>query len=343
MNEWLAKNLVCPRDHEALTLSGDFVACSRHRYPIVEGIPVMLLEEQEQTIGVANSALEASKNGKHGYEKPRYYIETLGISEAEKAALLEDAKNPIGVDPVVKFLVGATCGGLYDSLTGKIQTYPIPELRLPKADGQFFLDIGCNWGRWCVAAGRNGYSPVGIDPSLEAVLAARRVSAELGNDAIFVVADARYLPFAKQSFDVVFSYSVLQHFSQQNVRQTLREIARVLKAGGTSLVQMANLFGIRSQFHVARRRWRPASNFEVRYWRPADIQQTFTQLIGSSELSVDGYFGLGVQASDVNLLPRKYQLVVKASESLRKLSLSLPWLGQFADSLYVRSVASSRP
>jgi SAM-dependent methyltransferase len=339
MNEWLAQNLVCPRDHEALTLSGDFLHCSQHRYPVVEGIPVMLLEEQEQTLGVARFSLEASKNGRHGSAKPKYYIETLGISDEEKAALLEDAKNPAGVDPVVKFLVGATCGLLYDSLTGNIQTYPIPELRLPKADGQMFLDIGCNWGRWCVAAARRGYSPVGIDPSLEAVLAARRVSAELGNEAMFVVADARYLPFAKQSFDVVFSYSVLQHFSQPNVRKTLAEIARVLKSGGTSLIQMANLFGLRSQYHVAKRRWRPASNFEVRYWRPSEMQQTFAQLIGDSELSVDGYFGLGVQASDVGLLPRKYQLVVKASESLRKLSLSLPWLSRFADSLYVRSVS----
>jgi SAM-dependent methyltransferase len=232
---------------------------------------------------------------------------------------------------------------LYRSLIGKIQSYPIPELRLPRGDGQFFLDLGCNWGRWCIAAGQIGYTPVGIDPSLEAVRAARRLSNELGLDAIFVVADARYLPFAKESFDVVFSYSVLQHFNHENVRKTLGEVARVLRIGGTSLIQMANLFGIRSQCHVAKRRWRTASNFEVRYWRPTELRKTFGQLIGPSELSVDGYFGLGIQPSDLRLLPRRYQLVVRASESLRRLSSRAPWIGRFADSLYVKSICERLP
>jgi SAM-dependent methyltransferase/uncharacterized protein YbaR (Trm112 family) len=340
MNDWLLKHLVCPRDHEGLELAGDFLECTKHRYPIVQGIPVMLLDEPAQTLPVARASIEAAENAKHSTDPPKYYVETLGISDEEKAALLEDSRNPSGVDPVVKYLVGATCGRLYSPLIGTIQSYPIPELRLPKGNGQLFLDIGCNWGRWCIAAGRIGYAAVGIDPSLEAVLAARRVSAELGIDATFVVADARYLPFVKDSFDVVFSYSVLQHFSHENVRKTLGEIARVLKTGGTSLIQMANLFGIRSQYYVARRRWKAARNFEVRYWRPTAMQQTFKQFIGRSELSVDGYFGLGIQASDVSLLPRRFQLVVRASEVLRRLSKRTPWLGRFADSLYVKSVCS---
>ena len=37
------------------------------------------------------------------------------------------------------------------------------------------LDIGCSWGRWSLAAARKGYSVVGIDPSLGAVMAARRI------------------------------------------------------------------------------------------------------------------------------------------------------------------------
>jgi len=338
MNEWLAKNLVCPRDHEALELSGDFLRCAQHQYPIVEGVPVMLLDDQEQTIGIARASIEAANNGRAHADQPKYYLETLGISGEERAALLEDSRNPTSVDPVVRFLIGATCGRLYDPLIGKIQSYPIPELRLPHGNGKLFLDIGCNWGRWSIAARRRGYVVVGIDPSLGAVLAARRVSAELKNDATFVVADARYLPFAKQSFDVVFSYSVIQHFSHDNVQKTLGEIARVLKTGGTSLIQMANLLGIRSQYQVANRRWRPASNFEVRYWRPTELLQTFEKFIGHSELSVDGYFGLGIQASDLSLLPRKYQLVVRASEFLRRLSRQAPWVGRFADSLYVKSV-----
>ena len=59
---------------------------------------------------------------------------------------------------------------------------------------------------------------MGIDPSLDAVLAARRVSRQLGVEASFVVGDARFLPFANDSFDTVFCYSVLQHFSKENAK-----------------------------------------------------------------------------------------------------------------------------
>jgi SAM-dependent methyltransferase len=312
--------------------------CLRHhKYPIVNGIPVMLLDDEEQTLGVAGASIKAAKAG--GYTSDQtYFVETLGINEDEKAALLVDARNQTDIDPVVKFLVGATCGRLYSPLIGNLNAYPIPELRLPRASGQLFLDIGCNWGRWCVAAAQKGYKAVGIDPSLGAVLAARRVSKQLGIEAKFVVADARHLPFPERFFDIVFSYSVLQHFSRENVRHTLQETSRVLKAGGRSLIQMANSFGLRSQLHLAKRHWRKPHGFEVRYWSASELLGTFSQLIGPSTLSVDGYFGLGIQPSDRHLLPRKYQLIVGSSERLRAWSLGAPWIVRFADSLYVSSV-----
>ena len=40
--------------------------------------------------------------------------------------------------------------------------------------GSRLLDLGSSWGRWSIAAARKGYSVVGLDPSLGAVLAARR-------------------------------------------------------------------------------------------------------------------------------------------------------------------------
>ena len=86
------------------------------------------------------------------------------------------------------------------------------------ANGELLLDIGCNWGRWTIAAAQRGYRPIGIDPSFEAIVAARRIARQLGvDDARYVVADARKLPFADGTFDVVFSYGVLQHFSKSDV------------------------------------------------------------------------------------------------------------------------------
>lgn len=338
MDEWLAQNLVCPRDREPLTQLGSSLRCSQHEYPIVQGIPVMLLDDEEQTLGVAAASIKAARENGQRPAEQNYFVDTLGISEDEKAEL---CRNPTaaGIDPVVKFLVGATCGRLYRPLIGNLTAYPIPELRLPEGRGRLFLDIGCNWGRWCVAAARSGYQAIGIDPSLGAVLAARRVSEQLGIQAKFVVADARHLPFPERLFDVVFSYSVLQHFSRENVHYTLQEIAHVLKAGGTSFIQMANSFGLLSQLHQAKRRWRSANDFEVRYWSSAELRKMFGQLIGPSTLSVDCYFGLGIQTGDREMLPRRYRLVVAVSDRLRALSLRAPGIRRFADSLYVSSTS----
>jgi len=75
-------------------------------------------------------------------------------------------------------IIGATSGSSYKHLIGnpKLSEYPIPEISLPSASGALLLDLGCNWGRWSISAARNGYSVVGLDPSLGAVLAARRIA-----------------------------------------------------------------------------------------------------------------------------------------------------------------------
>ena len=52
------------------------------------------------------------------------------------------------------------------------------------------------------------------------------------SEARYVVADARRLPFADDTFDVVFSYGVLQHFSKSDVATSVDEIARVVKRSG---------------------------------------------------------------------------------------------------------------
>jgi ubiquinone/menaquinone biosynthesis C-methylase UbiE len=61
----------------------------------------------------------------------------------------------------------------------------------------------------------------------------------MGLDILYVVGDARYLPFRDTIFDQVFSYSVLQHLAKSDVERVLDDVARVLKTGESSLIQMA--------------------------------------------------------------------------------------------------------
>src|SRR5262249_45598378 len=155
-----------------------------------------------------------------------------------------------------------------------------PEIRLPPAAGETLLDVGCSWGRWTISAARKGYAAVGIDPSLSAILAARRVTRSLGLDAAYVVGDGRYLPFPPGVCSVVYSYSVLQHFSRPAALTALAQVARVLKPEGFSLVQMPNAYGVRSFYHQLRRGFREGQQFEVRYWTPSQLKRRFEQLIG---------------------------------------------------------------
>jgi SAM-dependent methyltransferase/uncharacterized protein YbaR (Trm112 family) len=315
----LLRLLVCPRDHKVLKEQDRHLLCPNgHRYPIAEGIPILLLAENAQTHIEGTRSLQVGASG-----------------EATPAPLLSP---PGEIDPFVQHIIAATNGMLYIRLVGKLTDYPIPHLRLPPGDGKRFLEIGCNWGRWCVAAARMGYRPVGIDPSLKGIRAARHVAQQLGIEAHYVVADGRNLPFASGTFDQVFSYSVLQHLSRENARLTLQEVARALHSGGGFLVQMPNCFGIRCLYHQARRGFREGRDFDVRYWTPRELVSTFRAAFGSARVVVDGFFSLNAQISDVNLLPGKYRSVVYASEALRKISGVFSPLTYVADSLYVEGV-----
>jgi hypothetical protein len=104
------------------------------------------------------------------------------------------------------------------------------------------------------------------------------------------------------------------------------------------LVQMPNLLGVLQAFNRLRQILRrDAGLFRVRYWTPRELERTFREIIGPSELVADGFFSLNPQAADVDLLPARYRAVVRLSEMLRRLSERAPLLRHLADSLYVRS------
>ena len=52
--------------------------------------------------------------------------------------------------------------------------------------------------------------------------------------------------------------------------------------------------------------------------------------------------GIGLQASDAELMPPRLRLVLGLSEALRRLAHRAPLLGCVADSVYVRSVRDER-
>lgn len=317
--DWMYDILACPADRACLSRRGDRLYCPRgHEFPIVREVPVLLLERADQTHECAERTLESIQSG---------------------SPAAPEEPNGDGVDPFVQGEILGTNGLFYAHLQGRLPRYPIPPLRLPPGDGKKLLDLGCNWGRWTFAAAKAGYMAVGIDPSLQAALAGRRVALQLGLDVGFVVGDGRTLPFADRAFDVAFSYSVLQHFAKEDARTTLAEMARVTSSGGKVLVQMPNLLGIRQFYNCTRQALRRERHrFRVRYWLPWELRRTFERLVGPARLSVDGFFSLNPQTSDLDLLTPFGARVVRVSERLRRISQRVPLLGLVADSLYIEAV-----
>lgn len=284
-------SLTCPKDRLPLT---DLKCPNGHEYLSFRGIPVLLRDDVPETI----------------------WTYTRSLKQAQ-------GEIPIYEGDYISELVHSAAGHLYKHLTGNLQKYPIPDI--PIEGSGTLLDVGCNWGRWSISAAQKGFKVVGIDSALDALWAAQKACGELGIDAEFICADARYLPFPDQSFDHAFSFSVLQHFSKSDARLAFNEMKRVAK---DSKVEVPGKYGIRAFQHQFARKFKQPEGFEVRYWTPAELRK-----IG--DVSVHCYFGTGVLKCDAHLMPWKERMIIHTSETLRKLSRIVLPLRKVADSYWV--------
>lgn len=328
MLDGLERALACPDDGAPLHLEGGKLWCRHgHGFAVAGGIPVLFPAGQPVSGFMALRALDPAERA-------------LDLAQ-------DDGKTPPAteVHPEVRDMQGATGGTMFHAARHRFATYPIPEIRLPAAVGEAkLLDLGCGWGRWSIAAARKGYRVIGVDQNFQRLVLARRACRQVGVAADFVCCDARRLPFPDGQFDTVFSYSVVQHFSKPEAYRILSESGRVLKPGGSALVQMAHRIGIRSLYHQLRLALRAPQPNDVRYWSGREMSDAFDTLIGPSRLSIDGFFGLGLQAANAASFLPHHRLIVQLSEVLRR----FPALRVMADSLYVhatkrRDIANQGP
>jgi SAM-dependent methyltransferase/uncharacterized protein YbaR (Trm112 family) len=320
LDETLLALLACPRDRQPLVEEGAELACpSGHRYVVIDGIPFLIRDDVPHPHWVGQLAVD--------------FANVRNVPEEWRAS------PPAGteVDSFVQRAVSATNGNLYRAVSGKLPRYPIPSFPRSYGGGKRLLDVGCNWGRWTLAAAEVGFEAVGVDPSPEAVFAARRVARQLGLTARFVVGDARYLPFRDEGFDVGFSYGVWQHLSAENVELSAKELRRVVKPGAEILVQMASALGVRSVMQLARRSFRPAREFEVRYWWPPRLVSSFSRCVGPTEFEAESYLSLCTQRRDLDLMTSGGAAVVRVSLGLIAMSKVVPGLRWVADSVWLSS------
>lgn len=108
--------------------------------------------------------------------------------------------------------------------------------RFADGRGKKVLEIGIGAGTDFINWVRHGAQAIGVDLTEQGVdLTRERLRLE-GLNAIVQVADAEELPFADQSFDLVYSYGVLHH--SPDTSKSIREVHRVLKPGGSARIMI---------------------------------------------------------------------------------------------------------
>ncbi len=104
-------------------------------------------------------------------------------------------------------------------------------IRPEELRGKLILDVGCGMGRFAEVATRWGARVVGIDLSLACEMAARNLQER---EFVAMQADVFHLPFAPESFDLIYSIGVLHH--TPNCEQAFKTLPQYLKPGGTIAV-----------------------------------------------------------------------------------------------------------
>ena len=102
--------------------------------------------------------------------------------------------------------------------------------------GARLLEVGCGMGTDLLQFARGGAKVTGADLTPRSVETSRRHLALYGETGDFTVSDCEQLPFADESFDVVYSNGVLHH--TPDTACAVREVHRVLRHDGQARVML---------------------------------------------------------------------------------------------------------
>ena len=100
---------------------------------------------------------------------------------------------------------------------------------LPDSENQRVLDIACGPGAFSGLFAADVY--VGVDINQRYIEYAQR-----RYRGTFHVMDARHIEFSDDSFDGVLVYGLLHHLNDDDTREVLKGVSRVLKPSGRALI-----------------------------------------------------------------------------------------------------------
>jgi 2-polyprenyl-3-methyl-5-hydroxy-6-metoxy-1,4-benzoquinol methylase len=106
------------------------------------------------------------------------------------------------------------------------------------------LDIGCGSGNFAARFIESGYTVYGIDLTADQIETAKR------NGVIALVHDLNsgHLPFDSSTFDIIFAGEIIEHLVDTST--FVREIYRVLKPGGCTILTTPNLASFENRIRL---------------------------------------------------------------------------------------------
>ena len=143
------------------------------------------------------------------------------------------------------------------------------------------LEVGAGSGRLSRLLALRGYLTYCLDHSIEALTYARTHYERAGAQGVYVLGRAKHLPFYDNSFEVVFSTGLLEHF--ENPMPIILEMVRVLKNGGLFYSDIVpRKFSLLRSLDFVRpllgREWNPLFEMKfskqdiIRFLKNADLQ-----------------------------------------------------------------------
>lgn len=157
------------------------------------------------------------------------------------------------------------------------ELYAIVQQVIPSSGS--ILDVGCGPGQWVLHYGAKGYQTFGIDNTLEVLLVAKQDCPSLSLGC----ADGICLPFAHQTFDVCFSFGVVEH-DENGPLQALVEMHRVLSPNGM-LILTVPYYNMVRQFEDRLSRLFSCFFPEIRAFAAIDQGQFFEYWFTKQEIS----------------------------------------------------------
>ncbi len=176
-----------------------------------------------------------------------------------------------------------------------LRVYPHRNLEAARREVEFLiarglggrvLDLCCGFGRHTLLLCERGIDAIGLDLSLDLLIAARDLAGyERHLAGRLLRGDAVRLPFAAQSFDgVVNLFSSFGYFGERDDARVLGEVARVSKRGARALFDLMNPPRVRAKLVPQSRR--SGDGFELVERRA--LEDGGRRVVKDVELSIGG-------------------------------------------------------